>query len=170
MAAPQPGLSGNLAPVTHEWTPVKLAAFKKAVHYIIHEWPSLDLAIENGMGGRDAREKRDWMCQTVVTTLCKAKDMDLEDFLAQMINQEFDTLIEDGSLEYNAKWIEKFYKDCLQGKDQEVVQSIEQAARKKQSLGNMRIPAPVCQTQESSDDDDDDDDDDGMDDDGDGHG
>lgn len=129
--------------------------FRRAVDYILTEWPSLNLAIENGMGGSQAQEKRVWMCKTIAEVMLKEQDIDLEDYLAELVNQEFDTLIEDGSLEYNTKWIEKFYKDCLQGKDQEVLNSINQASQKKISLGNMRIPAPVCENVESSDDDED---------------
>lgn len=129
--------------------------FRRAVDHILTEWPSLNLAIENGMGGSQAQEKRVWMCKTIAEVMLKEQDIDLEDYLAELVNQEFDTLIEDGSLEYNTKWIEKFYKDCLQGKDQEVLNSINQASQKKISLGNMRIPAPVCENVESSDDDED---------------
>lgn len=125
--------------------------FRRAVDYILTEWPSLNLAIENGMGGYQALEKRVWMCKTIVEVMLKEKDVDLEDYLAELVNQEFDTLIEDGSLEYNTKWIEKFYKDCLQGKDQEVLNSINQASQKKISLGNVKIPAPVCVNADSSD-------------------
>lgn len=126
--------------------------FKESVKYILTEWPSLNLAIENGMGGPQAQEKRDWMCQVIVESLVKEKDIDVDEFLGEIINQEFDTLIEDGSLEYNSLWINKFYKDCLQGKQQEVKDAITNAALKKLSLGNTRIPAPVCQTQDSSED------------------
>lgn len=132
------------------------AMFRKAVNYILTEWPSLTLAIENGMGGPQAIEKRNWISSTIADEMIKGKDIDLEDYLAEMINQEYDTLIEDGSLEYNTKWIEKFYKDCLQGKVQEVENAIHQATIKKQSLGNMKIPAPVCQTVDSDEDEDDD--------------
>lgn len=133
--------------------------FRNAVKYILTEWPSLNLAIENGMGGPQAQQKQAWMCDHIAEIFIKNKDIDLEDYLAELVNQEFDTLIEDGSLEYNSQWINKFYKDCLQGKEQEVQGSINQAALKKQSLGNMRIPPPVNATQDSSDEDDDDDDD-----------
>lgn len=132
--------------------------FKKAVKYILTEWPSLNLAVENGMGGHQAKEKVEWMCNTIIEVMSKQKDIDLDDYLGEIINQEFDTIIEDGSLEYNTNWINKFYKDCLQGKEQEVLNSLNDAASKKLSLSNMRIPPPVCQTQESSDSEDDDDD------------
>lgn len=139
-------------------SPEGAETFKKAVRYILTEWPSLTLAIENGMGGAQARDIREWMCKTVAEAVLKDKDIDLDEYISELINNEFDTLIEDGSLEYNTKWIEKFYKDCLQGKEQDVINSIDQAAAKKVSLGNVKIPPPVCATQESSDDDDDDDD------------
>lgn len=148
----------NFPPAPLKMSPSGAETFKKAVHYIFTEWPALDLAIENGMGGSQAKEKRDWMCRAVADVLLKEKDIDLEDYIGEMINQEFDTLIEDGSLEYNIKWIHKFYKDCLQGKEQEVTDSIDQASRKKLSLGNIKIPPPVCQTQDTSEDEDENDD------------
>lgn len=143
---------------TAQMSPSGLEVFRKAVTYILTEWPSLELAIENGMGGPQAREKRNWMTSHITEIMVKGKDIDLEDYLAEIVNQEFDTLIEDGSLEYNTQWINKFYKDCLQGKEQEVLEAISKASAKKLSLGNMKIPAPVNATQESSDDDDEDDD------------
>lgn len=120
--------------------------FMKAVKYILTEWPSLELAIENGMGGHYAKDKRDWICQTIGQAVLNEKDIDLEDYLAEMINQEFDTLIEDGSLEYNIQWINKFYKDCIEGKELDVLEAIQKAAQKKVSLGNVKIPKPICQT------------------------
>lgn len=135
--------------------------FREAVKYVLTEWPSLNFAIENGMGGRESQEKRAWMCEHIAEVMIKGRDIDLEDYLAEILNQEFDTLVEDGSLEYNAKWIEKFFKDCQQGKEQEVLASIKQAAANKRSLGNMRIPAPLDVTKESSDESEEDDDDNG---------
>ena len=140
-------------------TPVGQVTFRRAVKYILTEWPSLNLAIDNGMGGPQAQQKQAWMCDHIIELFIKNKDIDLEDYLAELVNQEFDTLIEDGSLEYNSQWINKFYKDCLQGKEQQVQSSIDQAELKKQSLGNMKIPPPVNATQDSSDQDDDDDED-----------
>lgn len=144
-----------MAQASTSMTQSGLDTFKKAVNYIMTEWPSLNLAIDNGMGGNQAREIREWMCKTISDMLIKGKEFDIEDFLGEMINQEFDTLIEDGSLEYNAKWIEKFYKDCLEGREQEVQEQLKNATVKKLSLGNVKIPAPVCQTEDSSDEDDD---------------
>lgn len=143
-------------------TPEAAEIFQESVKYVIKEWPSLNLAIENGMGGPQAEQKRDWMCQVVIESLMKEKDIDVDEFLGEIINQEFDTLIEDGSLEYNSQWINKFFKDCLQGKHQEVKDAITNASLKKLSLGNTKIPPPVCQTQDSSDDDEEDDDDDDI--------
>lgn len=133
--------------------------FTKAVRYILTEWPSLNFAIENGMGGSDAKQKREWMCDHIVEVMVQGNDLDLEDYLAEMINQEFDTIVEDGSLEYNTQWISKFFKDCLQGKEQEVMNSINRASANNQSLGNMRIPQPQNMNRDSDDDDSYDDDD-----------
>lgn len=132
--------------------------FRKAVKYILTEWPSLDFAIDNGMGGLEAREKRSWMINHITETVLSGQDVDLEYYMSEILDQEFNTIIEDGSLDYNAKWIIKFYRDCTEGRHQEVLNSITQASKKKISLGNMAIPKPICDTRESSDDDDEDDD------------
>lgn len=124
--------------------------FSQAVNYIIKEWPALDLAIENGMGGSHSLEIRDWMTRVVIDSFVKDPDMELNYFLTDILDQEFDTVIEDGSLEYNVQWINKFYKDCVQGKQQEVQEQIAKAKQKKLSLGNMRIPAPIRLNQDSS--------------------
>lgn len=143
--------SGSVENHVHlKMTPEAVEIFKESVKYVLTEWPSLNLAIENGMGGSQAQEKRDWMCQVIIESLLKEKDIEVDEFLGEIINQEFDTLIEDGSLEYNSQWINKFHKDCLLGKQQEVKDAITNAAMKKLSLGSTRIPPPVCQTQDSS--------------------
>jgi pre-rRNA-processing protein TSR2 len=151
-------IAGQSAPNPNQQSSIEI--FQKAVSYVLTEWPSLNFAIENGMGGMESKHKQAWMCSHIAEVMIKQKDVDLEDYLAEIINQEFDTLIEDGSLEYNVKWIEKFFKDCQQGKEQEVLDSINKAAASKRSLGNMRIPQPLNTTKESSDDDDDEDEED----------
>lgn len=118
--------------------------FKKAVEHILNDWPSLDLAIENGMGGSQATDKRQWMIKYVIDSMLNAKDIDALGMLEDILDQEFDTIIEDGSLEYNSRWIEKFYKDCLAGKEQDVLNSITQASIKKMSLDRVDRPAPIC--------------------------
>lgn len=123
--------------------------FKRAVRQILTDWPSLDLAIENGMGGPNATDKREWMCNQICETYINRKDMDVQGFLEDILDQEFDTIIEDGSLEYNSRWIEKFYKDCLQGKEQDVLYAITQASMKKMSLDRVKMPAPMCETKDS---------------------
>lgn len=155
--------TANQAQGSTNLNPEQLEVFSKAVKYILTEWPSLNFAIENGMGGSEAKQKHSWMIEHIIEIMIKGKDVDLDEYLAEIINQEFDTLVEDGSLEYNTQWINKFYKDCLQGKHSDVMLSIDQAAAKKQSLGTMRIPAPQSMNQESEDDESEDDEEDEMD-------
>lgn len=122
--------------------------FTKAVNHILSSWPSLDLAIENGMGGRDNIEKRKWMIATLTKDMLIGKDIDVEYYLEELIDEEFNTRFEDGSLEYNAHWIEKFYKDCLAGKEADVLYAITQASLKKMTLDRVKMPTPVCQTKD----------------------
>lgn len=137
-----------------QMSPQGAAAFKQAVRSVLMDWPALTLAIENGMGGNDAPAKRDWMCKVVAESMLKDRHMDLMDYLHQLVDTEFDTVVEDGSLEYNVRWITKFYRDCFEGRDQEVLDSITQAAFKKMSVSNTRpqeAPVNMSEDKESSD-------------------
>uniref|UniRef100_A0ACB8ENK2 Uncharacterized protein n=1 Tax=Sphaerodactylus townsendi TaxID=933632 RepID=A0ACB8ENK2_9SAUR len=59
------------------------------------------IAVENGFGGAYSQEKAEWMVGAVEQYFQSNVDLEpdeVDDFLAQMMNNEFDTVIEDGSL------------------------------------------------------------------------
>jgi pre-rRNA-processing protein TSR2 len=78
------------------------ARFTHAAALIIHLWSALDLAVQNQWGGPDSGDKRDWLAAVVVDMFSfppgKSVDVDdVEEVLLQVMEDEFDVVLEDGS-------------------------------------------------------------------------
>ncbi|KAH0628860.1 hypothetical protein JD844_010458 [Phrynosoma platyrhinos] len=61
----------------------------------------MQIAVENGFGGMYSQEKAEWMVGAVEQFFQSNADLEpdeIEDFLAELMNNEFDTMVEDGSL------------------------------------------------------------------------
>lgn len=81
-------------------------------------WPALTFAVQNTLGGPQSSEKRDWFAGAISELLEADKDADvdyLEDFLLQVMNDEFEVRVEDGSAEEVAASIVAFRKSTLAG-------------------------------------------------------
>ncbi|XP_011416744.3 pre-rRNA-processing protein TSR2 homolog [Magallana gigas] len=97
--------------------------FPAAVATVFDSWTVLQLAVTQGFGGADSREKAEWMITAVDQWFRENKDIDdyeVEDFLADIMNTEFDTIVEDGSLSQISSLICRIYKLCREGKEAEV--------------------------------------------------
>lgn len=76
--------------------------FFQSISETINCWPSLQLSLSNGMGGPLCQEKITWLCNGIVQLFHDNQNLiidDLCDFVSTVLNNEFDTIIEDGSLE-----------------------------------------------------------------------
>ncbi|MBN3323598.1 TSR2 protein, partial [Atractosteus spatula] len=75
--------------------------FAEGVRAVLETWPVLQIAVDNGFGGAYSRQKADWMVDAVQQYFHDNTDLEqdeVEDFLAELMNNEFDTVVEDGSL------------------------------------------------------------------------
>uniref|UniRef100_A0A3Q3M6Z3 Pre-rRNA-processing protein TSR2 homolog n=1 Tax=Mastacembelus armatus TaxID=205130 RepID=A0A3Q3M6Z3_9TELE len=75
--------------------------FKEGVRAVLHTWPVLQIAVDNGFGGVYGQQKADWMVDVVQQYFHDNADLqqsEVEDFIAELMDQEFDTVIDDGSL------------------------------------------------------------------------
>ncbi|GMF73348.1 putative pre-rRNA processing protein [Aspergillus flavus] len=66
----------------------------------IHNWPALTLAVQSNWGGPTSSDKRDWLCGAISDMLNDRPETDaedLEDVLIQVMNDEFDVVIDDES-------------------------------------------------------------------------
>ncbi|XP_064606664.1 pre-rRNA-processing protein TSR2 homolog [Liolophura sinensis] len=102
--------------------------FESAVTKILKSWTVLELAINHGFGGAHSQEKGDWMVYAVCQWF-KENDgieaYELEDFLADVLNTEFDTIAEDGSLIQISEMICKMYSLCASGQTIDVVERLK---------------------------------------------
>jgi pre-rRNA-processing protein TSR2 len=94
-------------------------AFTEGVTLTLASWTALNLAIQydwsnDGLG----EEKRDWMCEVLVNYFGqhgqRVEPEDIEDILLQIMQDEFNTQLEDGSaLEVNASVLDVFTRSLI---------------------------------------------------------
>uniref|UniRef100_A0A8D2GR71 Pre-rRNA-processing protein TSR2 homolog n=1 Tax=Urocitellus parryii TaxID=9999 RepID=A0A8D2GR71_UROPR len=78
------------------------ALFRAGVRAALEAWPALQIAVENGFGGVHSQEKAEWLGGAVEDYFIRNADLELdevEDFLGELMTNEFDTVVEDGSLQ-----------------------------------------------------------------------
>ncbi|MCJ1291243.1 hypothetical protein MMC34_002786 [Xylographa carneopallida] len=83
--------------------PEKIAAkFDLSIALSLAAWPALSLAVQNSWGGPNSAEKREWFAGAVSELLAATPGADVEyveEFLLQVMGDEFDVRVEDGSAE-----------------------------------------------------------------------
>jgi len=99
--------------------------FLTSVQLSMEEWPALQIAIEQGMGGDLAREKEKWMADVIVelfdTNRGNVDPSDVVDYVGQILEAEFDTVIDDGSLDMFSYRLCHFHKLQSSGKEADLV-------------------------------------------------
>ncbi|KAI7901781.1 Pre-rRNA-processing protein TSR2-domain-containing protein [Cokeromyces recurvatus] len=133
-------------------------AFEEGASYIFHNWTALKLAVEQEWGGIDSAEKREWLIDVIVDYFGKRGKKidieDIEDILIQVMNDEFNTTLEDDSPYLVAKHLVTLFNQCIQGNYSEV-----ERLREKNKSQNSYVAASSCVKQGDDDSEDDDDDD-----------
>lgn len=74
--------------------------FDNGIWYALSLWPILHVAVTNGWGGPDSSDKRDWFAGAVSDLFTSRPDTDQDDleiFLLQIMQDEFDVNVEDES-------------------------------------------------------------------------
>lgn len=92
-------------------------------------WPALTLAVQNSWGGPDSSDKRDWFAGAISELFVSRPDTDIQDveeMLLQVMNDEFEVNVDDGSAEEVAARIVGLRKLTLQGDFVEVDRMYEQ--------------------------------------------
>lgn len=94
-------------------------SFAKGVIACLSLWSALRIAVQNGWGGPDSSKKRTWMASVIVDAFEEQStppdEEYVEELLLQIMDDEFETIIEDGSAESVAKGIMKLWKDIHSG-------------------------------------------------------
>ncbi|CAE1169242.1 TSR2 [Acanthosepion pharaonis] len=108
--------------------PTDITLFQEAVGSVLNGWTVLQLAVEYGFGGYQSKEKAAWMSYAIDKWFSENANLDayeVEDYLSEVLNTEFDTIADDGSLPDIAKEICTMYQLCQAGKKEEVRQKIQ---------------------------------------------
>lgn len=111
--------------------------FRQSIVDTIKCWPSFQLSLNSGMGGPDSADKVNWMCDWIVKLFADNQNIfqdDLSELLAQILNNEFDTIIEDGSLEMICSSICAYYNNILSGNVEFVMNKINILKQKHANL------------------------------------
>ncbi|KAJ0964467.1 hypothetical protein J5N97_025605 [Dioscorea zingiberensis] len=95
------------------------ARFGEGIALVLSRWTALQMAVQNGWGGRDSRSKADELTSSVLTWFTNTKAPlyidDLENILDENMVLCFNTEIEDGSVEEVAEQLMIMHEDCLRG-------------------------------------------------------
>lgn len=74
--------------------------FELGITLALNNWPALALAVQSNWGGPTSGDKRDWLCGAISEMMADRPETDaedLEDVLIQVLNDEFDVVIDDES-------------------------------------------------------------------------
>ncbi|OAY78946.1 pre-rRNA-processing protein TSR2 homolog [Ananas comosus] len=95
------------------------AVLGEGVSLVLSRWTALQMAVENGWGGRDSRRKADDLAASILSWFAQSKDPHYIDELENMIDEcmviSFNAEIEDGSVEEVAEQLMIMHEDCLKG-------------------------------------------------------
>ncbi|RAK97393.1 uncharacterized protein BO80DRAFT_504765 [Aspergillus ibericus CBS 121593] len=122
----------------------------QATHYLdlgitlaIHNWPALTLAVQSNWGGPTSSDKRDWLCGAISEMLTDRPETDaadLEDVLIQVMNDEFDVVVDDESAGNVADQIMEMKGQTVRGEFGEI-QALWETWQSKKGKGDQGLGA-----------------------------
>ncbi|XP_001927933.2 pre-rRNA-processing protein TSR2 homolog [Sus scrofa] len=95
-----------------------LTLFRAGIRAALEAWPALQIAVENGFGGVHSQEKAEWLGGAVEEYFFRNADLELEeveDFLGELMTNEFDTVVEDGSLPQVSQQLQTMFRHLQRG-------------------------------------------------------
>ena len=136
-------------PKTHP--PATSVLFARGVIARLAIWATLRIAVQENWGGPGSSSKRTWLASVIVDSFEEQTptpdDQYIEELLLQVMSDEFETVIEDGSTEAVAVDIVRLWDETQSGKG-DLVFKFEELAEK------VRGKMPNVQEQVVNDDDD----------------
>ncbi|KIV99307.1 uncharacterized protein PV09_08968 [Verruconis gallopava] len=102
---------------------LRQSKFELAVALTLFTWPDLTLAVQNQWGGPDSAEKREWFAGAVVDLFPSPSGPptdrpeleDVESRLLQIMEDEFEVVVDDDSSLEVAQQIMNMWEQCMQG-------------------------------------------------------
>uniref|UniRef100_A0A672PWK9 Pre-rRNA-processing protein TSR2 homolog n=1 Tax=Sinocyclocheilus grahami TaxID=75366 RepID=A0A672PWK9_SINGR len=102
--------------------------FTEAVRAVLETWPVLQIAVDNGFGGAE------WMVDALRLYFIDNDELqqdEVEDLISDLMNNEFDTVADDGSLPQVEQQVCEMLQQCQQDRLKEVREQIKQLIQKK---------------------------------------
>lgn len=116
--------------------------FSVAVAESLRNWTVLSIAKQHGCGGRNAVEKEEWLSSSIVQ-IFHDNDLvypdEIADFVSEALFNEFDTIVEDGSLLELCKKLCSYYQLCKNNKVEEVQVAIETLISSSRPLPSVTV-------------------------------
>ncbi|GIY06000.1 pre-rRNA-processing protein TSR2 homolog [Caerostris darwini] len=129
------------------------SVFLSYVRFTFKKWTGFQQAITEGMGGEFAKEKEAWLA-TEVENYFKRYDSvhpdEIEDYVGEMIENEFNTYFEDGSLQLVSKKLCEAYQLSLTNTEAEIFQEMKNSPIFNLSNDNSVKESLQSSTQEQS--------------------
>ncbi|TWW56049.1 Pre-rRNA-processing protein TSR2 -like protein [Takifugu flavidus] len=110
------------------------------------------IAVDNGFGGVYGHQKADWMVDVVQQYFLDNDDLqqyEVEDFISLLMHQEFDTLVDDGSLPQVSGSLLQMFGQWQQGALQQLKHSIESLSQR--TGQRAKVTAPPTESDDESD-------------------
>ncbi|KAJ2385742.1 rRNA accumulation- protein [Coemansia sp. RSA 2559] len=115
-------------------------AFIEGVDHVLSKWTALELAVQNGWGGRNTLEKRENMVDEIVeyfdlqvrkknTTI---EPTEVEELLVQVMEEDFSVMLEDQSEKQVARLLCSIFAECRAGN----FATVDKMAEEKEARGN----------------------------------
>lgn len=128
-----------------------------SIRFVLSNWTVLQLAVEHGFGGKDTSEKAEWMVNVINQVLREnetIENYELEDYIEEILFNEFHTVAEDGSLPKVVQKLCTFQRLWKEGNTKQIQQEISSAPIQKLT---RCIKSKAATSDSDSDDDDDND-------------
>ncbi|XP_077415603.1 pre-rRNA-processing protein TSR2 homolog isoform X2 [Vanacampus margaritifer] len=128
------------------------ALFTDGVRAALQTWPVLQIAVDNGFGGVYGQEKADWLVDVVQQYFhdnANLKQYEVEDFISTLMDQEFHTVVDDGSLPQVCVQLMQMFSQWQQGALQQLSLSIQSLTLKE--TPKAKVAAPPTQSDSDSD-------------------
>ncbi|EMR08211.1 hypothetical protein PNEG_03380 [Pneumocystis murina B123] len=97
--------------------------FELGASLCLYNWEILSTAVISCWGGPNSGEKRDWLCGVIcdlIENMPLISVEEVEGVLLQVMEDEFNVIVEDGSVEEVAKKIITLYRKCKEGEIREI--------------------------------------------------
>lgn len=104
----------------------------------------MQIAVENGFGGVHSQEKAEWLGGAVEEYFFRNADLELnevEDFLGELMTNEFDTVVEDGSLPQVSQQLQTLFHHFQRGDGAALKEMASHITQKKREVRATALTA-----------------------------